>query len=307
MSVCDHLVAPGSAGLFRAAILQSGPCQAQADRLTAQGVSIDYAAARGCSDIAKAGDCLRDLPANALTDPPWYYHIGDDSLTGPITGTEELPFDPVSAFADGRAARVPVLMGTTADEFTLFVGLQYLRTGLVPDYPQDFTETFGPQGAHVAARYPLDRFGGDASLAYAAAVTDGVFACPADRMANSLARAAPVFAYEFNDRGAPAADPLRKLPFPVGAGHSLELRYLFDIGGAPRLDPAQRRLADDMVGYWSQFVTTGVPRVPGLADWPKVTDPATGPRMSLQPDGPRLIKTFDDAHQCPFWASLVTR
>ena len=30
MSVCDHLVAPGSAGLFRAAIIQSGPCQAQA-------------------------------------------------------------------------------------------------------------------------------------------------------------------------------------------------------------------------------------------------------------------------------------
>ena len=29
MSVCDHLVAPGSAGLFRAAIIQSGPCQAQ--------------------------------------------------------------------------------------------------------------------------------------------------------------------------------------------------------------------------------------------------------------------------------------
>ena len=31
MSVCDHLVAPGSAGLFRAAIMQSAPCQAQGD------------------------------------------------------------------------------------------------------------------------------------------------------------------------------------------------------------------------------------------------------------------------------------
>ena len=34
MSVCDHLVAPGSAGLFRAAIIQSAPCQAQADLAT---------------------------------------------------------------------------------------------------------------------------------------------------------------------------------------------------------------------------------------------------------------------------------
>lgn len=47
MSVCDHLVAPESAGLFRAAILQSGPCQAQADRPTAQQVSAEYAAAAG--------------------------------------------------------------------------------------------------------------------------------------------------------------------------------------------------------------------------------------------------------------------
>lgn len=31
MSVCDHLVALESAGLFRVAIMQSGPCQAQTD------------------------------------------------------------------------------------------------------------------------------------------------------------------------------------------------------------------------------------------------------------------------------------
>ncbi len=36
MSVCDHLVAPGSAGLFRAAIIQSAPCQAQAALPAAQ-------------------------------------------------------------------------------------------------------------------------------------------------------------------------------------------------------------------------------------------------------------------------------
>jgi para-nitrobenzyl esterase len=307
MSVCDHLVAPGSVGLFRAAILQSGPCEAQGDRLTAQRVSIDYAAAHGCSDIASAGDCLRALPAAKLTEPPWYYHIGADSLTGPVSGTDELPIDPMTAFAEGRAARVPVLIGTTADEFTLFVALQYLRTGRVPNYPQVLTDTFGAQGEQVAARYPLEHFGGSTALAYAASVTDGMFACPADRMADSLARSAPVFAYEFNDRAAPAPEPLRTLPFPVGASHSLELRYLFDVGGAPPLDPAQRKLSEEMVSYWAEFVTTGVPRVTGNADWPAVDDPAKGPRMSLQPDGLRTVTTFDDAHQCPFWAGLPPR
>lgn len=66
-------------------------------------------------------------------------------------------------------------------------------------------------------------------------MTDGEFACVADRMADRLAGTAPVYAYEFNDRRAPAPEPLRTLPFPVGASHSLELRYLFDVGGAPPL------------------------------------------------------------------------
>ena len=61
--------------------------------------------------------------------------------------------------------------------------------------------------------------------------TDGVFACVADRMADALSEAKPVYSYVFNDATAPAPEPLREAPFPVGAGHSLELRYLFDVGG----------------------------------------------------------------------------
>ena len=93
------------------------------------------------------------------------------------------------------------------------------------------------------------------------------FACVADRMADALSEAEPVYAYEFNDVTAPAPEPLRKLPFPVGASHSLELRYLFDVGGAPPLNPDQQRLSDQMVDYWSRFVATGSPG----SDWPART------------------------------------
>jgi para-nitrobenzyl esterase len=308
MSVCDHLVAPGSVGLFRAAIIQSGPCQAQADRPTAERVSMDYATAVGCPDVATAGDCLRALPATKLVKAPWYYNVGADSLTGPVTGTDELPIDPMAAFAEGRAARVPLLIGTTHDEFTLFVALQYIRTGSPTQYPQVLDEAFGAQATQVAAHYPVDRYGGSAPLAYAATVTDGDFACPADHIAAALTRAAPVFAYEFNDPGAPAPDALRHVPFPVGASHSLELRYLFDIADTPPLDPAQRLLSDEMIGYWSQFVSAGAPRASGAPEWPAIgTDVGAGQRMSLRPNGSRTITDFDAAHQCPFWASLPPR
>jgi para-nitrobenzyl esterase len=301
MSVCDHLVAPASAGLFRAAIIQSGPCQAQLALPDAERASLDYARDAGCGDPRTAAACLRALPADKLRKPVWYYRIGDDALSGPVTGTTVLPEDPVVAIAQGRAAKVPVLIGTNRDEFTLFVALQYLRQKqayATADYPQLLAETFGRDAPAVAARYPLARYDGSVPLAYSAAVTDGVFSCVADRMAEGLAGGDRVYVYEFNDRGAPAPGPLRTLPFPVGASHSLELRYLFDVGGAPALNTDQQVLSDQMIDAWTQFVRDGNPG----GKWPAFD--AEEKRLSLQPDGSRVETDFDQFHQCQFWAGL---
>jgi para-nitrobenzyl esterase len=90
----------------------------------------------------------------------------------------------------------------------------------------------------------------------------------------------------------------------VGASHSLELRYLFDVGGTPALNPTQQRLSEQMIDFWSQFVKTGAPSAEGQPDWPELGGPDAGERMSLQPDGNRVITTFEQTHQCPFWAGL---
>ncbi len=309
MSVCDHLVAPGSTGLFRAAIIQSGPCQAQVDQARAQHISGEYAASVGCADPATAADCLRAVPAADLDRPPWYYPIGDsDALSGPVTGTSALPVDPMAAAATGRAAKVPVLIGVTHDEFTMFAALRYLRLGrelTTAEYPMLLDDVFGDDGPAVLRQYPVERYDGNASLAYAATMTDSLFSCVADRFAHTLRGGAPVYGYEFDDSHAPAGEPLRRAPFPVGASHSSELRYLFEIGGPAPLDPAQRTLSNEMVRYWSQFVTTGAPQVPDLPPWPPIgTDPATSRWMSLQPGGNRVFANFDAAHQCPFWAGV---
>lgn len=310
MSVCDHLVAPGSAGLFRAAIIQSGPCQAQVDPATAQRISGDYAAAAGCADPATAAACLRALPAGELARPLWYARFGTDQLGGPVTATRVLPTDPVPAVLGGTAARVPVLIGTTRDEFTLFVALRYLREEReisAADYPAVLADTFSARdSAAILQHYPPERYGGSVSLAYAAAATDDVFACVADRIADGLAGTAPaVYGYEFDDPHAPAPEIFAQLPFAIGASHSLEMRYLFDVGGAPPLDAAQRRLSDQMIDYWSRFVSTGAPDVAGQPDWPALkTDSGERRWMSLRPDGSRLVHDFAAEHQCEFWASL---
>ncbi|MDG4663937.1 carboxylesterase family protein [Mycobacterium sp. 236(2023)] len=298
MSVCDHLVAPGSQGLFDAAIMMSSLCQAQVGLPVAQQRSLDYAAQVGCPDPATAGECLRALPANRLRTPIWYYDIGEDQLSGPVTGTAALPTDPVAAFAEARAARVPVLMGTTRDEWTLFVALQKLRGAgdyTAGNYPRLLAQTYGADAAAVEGRYPLTGYP-DVALAYAATVTDGVLACPAQRWAGDLSRDEDVYFYEFNDRDAPAPEPLRTLPFPVGASHSLELRYLFDVGGAPPPDEAQFALGDRMIDYWASFVKTGEPG----GDWKNLS----GGVLSLQPDGDRMVDEFGREHHCDFWDGL---
>jgi para-nitrobenzyl esterase len=302
ISVCDHLVAPESDGLFRAAIMQSGPCQAQADLADAERISTAYAAGKGCGDRATARRCLSALPADRLQDGPPYVRIGANILSGPVIGTQRLPVAPATVANHGRIARVPTLIGTTTDEFTLFVALSYLRNERLAPYRTLLENTFGAEAAVIAARYPLQRYGGSTALAYAATVTDGVFACPVDVMAADLAGRVPVYAYEFNDRGAPVPDPIRRVPFAVGASHALELRYLFDMGGAPPLDPAQRVLSDEMLAYWSRFVTTGAPDVPGLPEWPQL-NPERPQRLSLQTGGSVVTSDFAERHQCAFWDS----
>lgn len=306
MSVCDHMVAPGSAGLFRAAIIQSAPCQAQLALPEAEKISVDYAREAGCADPATAASCLRALPVSELRKPLSYFRIGEDALSGPITGTAVLPVAPVKAFATGDAAKVPVVIGSNHDEFTLFVALQYLRLGTeyAPDrYPELLSSTFGADAAAIGSRYPLSRYDGSVPLAYSAAVTDGVFACVADRMAEDLAKTEPVYAYEFNDRDAPTPEPLRTLPFPVGASHSLELRYLFDVGGAPPLNADQQVLSNQMIDDWSAFVRDVAPG----DQWPRFEagDDRQEERWSLQPGGSRVTTDFDQTHQCAFWAGLT--
>ncbi len=304
ISVCDHLVAPESAGLFRAAIMQSGPCQAQADLPAAERISVDFATHAGCPDTASAARCLRELPADRLRGGPGYVRIGANVLTGPVTGTSRLPAAPPTVLDSGVTARVPVLIGNTADEFTLFVAVTYLRRQGLPGYRSLLDDTFGSEAPLVAARYPLDRYDGSVALAYSAAVTDGVFACPIDAYANGLARrkGLPVYAYEFADRTAPAPEPMRTLPFRIGASHALELRYLFDMGGAAPLNAAQRTLSDQMIGYWSRFVSNATPDVPGQPAWPAL-NPEQPQRLSLQTGEPVLTGDFSERHKCDFWAS----
>jgi carboxylesterase type B len=60
-SVCAHLVAPGSRGLFNKAIIQSGACDSK-PRAQAEAEGVEFGQKLGCADAASLVSCLREKP-----------------------------------------------------------------------------------------------------------------------------------------------------------------------------------------------------------------------------------------------------
>ncbi|GHE38787.1 carboxylesterase/lipase family protein [Streptomyces griseoaurantiacus] len=310
-SVCAHLVAPGSAGLFQRAILQSAQCTGRRwspgpptwfplPRAERERHGLDVAAEVGCSDLRTAAACLRDVPVEELVE--W----SDDALgTGPTVGAGVLPVAPERAFATGRFHRVPVLQGTTRDEHRLFTAAIEAVTGRTTteaDYREQVEALFSPADtARVLAHYPTARFHSPGE-ALSAVVTDWAWGCTALDRDRALDRYVPLYAYEFDDAEAPWFTTLEKPDFPTGAFHGAELQYLFADEQLPGpASPAQHRLADTMVRYWARFARTGDPNGPGTAAWPRF-----GPGrhvQSLRPARPAPADLAEE-HRCGFWETV---
>jgi para-nitrobenzyl esterase len=307
ISVCSQLAAAGSAGLYRAAVMESGGCEAGAARQQAETSGAGYAASLGCAGQATAGACLRALPLSKLiaTSAP----AGGWNL---VSGTPFLPASPVQALIQGQLRAVPVLNGSNHDEMALFVYAQYGIPGFekpltAAGYPAAVATNLGltsAQAAAVVARYPLRAYP-DPSVALSTAWSDDAV-CPILAENTALARHAPVYQYQFDDPHPPAPPS----NFPLGTYHASELAYLWQmstvLGLAPlHMTPAQKVLSGQMVRYWSQFVISGDPDPSGQVAVPRYQ--AASPRfLSLRPGGNVQLGTFAAEHDCGFWSSVTS-
>ncbi|BBC38184.1 Carboxylic ester hydrolase [Streptomyces graminofaciens] len=297
-SVCTQLASPTSKGLFRAGIVQSGAygdCAARTHgTAVAQGRA--FMEKLGCADTA----CLRAKPAAEIL-------AAQAGLSwGPVTGGAYLPVQPFEAFAKGAAARVPVLNGANQDEGRLFAFARFDASGTpltAEQYPEVVRTDFGER---ALAQYPLSTHSSP-TIAYGTAQGDQLFACPALRLDQVLARRGQVYAYEFADRTAPPFASLRNLntDFDFGATHVNEVQYLFKHFGleAP-LDAEQRALSRQMIDYWGSFVRDGVPRAAGQPAIPAGAAKVLSLR-TISEGGNSLSTTVRDEHRCNLWDSAA--
>lgn len=292
VSVCGHLASPGSAGLFRAAIMQSAPCSWAVPRQVAVDTSTAYAAQLGCTQ--NVADCLRNIPADKLAADPvnfpvWYGHMSAGTGYWLLQGGSVLPEHPATA---ATRAQVPVLIGTNRDEMRMgaYLGYESQHKSLDPDA---YTGAVASVDKDAPAHYPLSSYPSPA-VGYGTAATDA-WVCDVATMTRQLAATAPVFAYELAD----AAPFPTSTSFPMGAYHTGELPYLFAVADLPvTLDQHQRQLSDQMVSYWANFVRAGDPNGKGLPEWPTAT---AGSVLSLTAAGSTPDTEFPTRHQCAFW------
>lgn len=307
MSVTTLAAVAAGSGLFHRAIAQSGAGHTVVDMDDARLVTAELASRLGVRPTAEE---LGNIPMDRLLDVQ--YAIGLDVQVDPdpkrwgpsivVTGMAYLPVvdgdliteRPIDAIAAGVGHDVPMLVGTTSDEYRFFV----IPTGLVANETDDQLRRFvagrgwRPEAPDVYAANRPDANPGDL---LAAIMTDQVFRIPAVRLAEARAGApTPTYMYEFAWGTSVQG---------LGACHALEIGFVFDTlrsAGTMKLtgDNPPQALADDMHARWVRFAATGDP------GWPAY-EPA---RRSVMTFGTPASALVDDprADERRLWDGVVT-
>lgn len=308
-AVCVLLVSPPARGLFQKAIVESGPCQWQFfPSLTAsEERGAETAAELGCTD-ANPLPCLRALPAKVILSKE-RGATTDTAGAQPAWGGGAFPIPVREAIASGRFNQVPLIQGSNRDEAMFDLALRYDSNGapVTPaQYPGILAQYFGQfRVAAIERQYPLTDYPAPlraliAVLSDSGMVTNNRIGLCNLQLASQLASPhVQLYAYEFADGTAPYPAPIFDAPGnQTGAAHTKELPYLFH---QRELTAAQRKISDTMIGYWTNFATSGDPNGKALPVWP-VYKPDHQWVMKFNKDSVSADTDFNTRHQCAFWA-----
>jgi carboxylesterase type B len=274
MSVGLHaLVSPRSAGLFKAAIMESNPV-GLAYMTPAQAAAVGKAVISklDCSGFSSRQDCLKNIDPCELVAAESQVTVellkkAQPNLPfAPVIDGDLITRQPMAALGSGEP-RVPMIVGTNRNEGTLFATLALMKGHISPDDYRDFlAQLVGPQNVQAVLsnpKYSCDSLLGCTSQ-IAEVITDYVFACAS----RHLAAAAPGASYVYEFTQSPTCNPTPGIPFCEHLDcHGAELAYVFDNPRpACHFRPDQVALSQAIQAYWTSFARSHSPA--GPAPWP---------------------------------------
>lgn len=294
-AVATLLGVPAAEGLFSRAIAESPAAGLVRGTDIAAEFADRFAALLGVRPADAAQALLRVSPDELVAAQNRLIDVGNREMLGafpigPVSGDDVLPLDPLEAMRRGSANRVPLIVGSNAQEGRLFT--RFLKM-LPTNEPMVEAVLAGADAGvrdRIIAAYPdyparkaCIRLGGD--FAFNAAVWD---------IAEAHGAHAPTYVYRYDF----APRVLRWSG--MGATHATELFAVFDVyrsGGLGRLltAGADRRSALRVSGQvqrrWGAFSRAGAPG----DDWP-----------AYNPDD-RAVMVFDHETRLEFDPSSERR
>jgi para-nitrobenzyl esterase len=299
LSVMYLMASPEARGLFAKAIAQSAYMvstptlkESKYGMPSAEDTGAKLAAALHTPDIA----ALRAMDANTLTNaaaaamfPPF------GAVDGHVL-TDQL----VTTFDKGQEAPVPILAGFNSGEIRSLRILAPPVPASVADYEKTIHARYGDLAGAFLKLYPSDNM----QESIWKTTRDALYGWTAERLVRKqTAQGEPSFLYYF-DHGYPSEDAAGYHGF-----HGSELPYVFGTSDKlppmwpkPPATPAEAKLTDAMLDYWTSFARTGKPQAASEPAWPAFDsdggymDFADGPRPShhLQPG----MYTFNEQVMC---------
>jgi len=284
-SVLTLLTSPMAKGLFHKAVVESGGgrdllmgqrylSKAGPDGTpSAESVGVAFAKANGIEGTdAAALAALRKLPAESVVAGLNMATMGTPTYGGPMIDGRVVVESPAKAYANGRGAKVPVMIGANSAD----IGFPRGRT---------IDEILAPFGAdRDKARAAYDPSGSAQPIQLGIAIAaDQMMVEPARYFAGVIAGLGqPAYEYRFSY----VAESMRK-QWP-GAPHATEIPFVFDTVAArytKDLADADRAIARAANEYWVNFAKTGNPNGKGLPNWPAYS-PKTDELMDFSLAGP---------------------
>ncbi len=264
------LAVPAAEGLFTQAISESPA----SGLVRSKEISAEFATRFADLLGARPGDAANALMQAAsaqlvetqhrLIDQGMENRLGAFPI-GPVIGDDCLPEDPVEAMQSGRVHRVPLIVGTNAEEgrlFTRFLRMLPTNESMIEELLSDAEPAARER---ITAAYP----GYPSSSACIQLGGDFAFSSAAWQIAEAHSSHAPTYLYRYDY--AP-----RMLRWSgLGATHATELLAVFDfyrtrLGGFLTAAADQRaalRVSNQVQRRWRAFSRSGVPG----DDWPAYT------------------------------------
>jgi para-nitrobenzyl esterase len=265
LTVMYLLASPDARGLFAKAIAQSAYMismpELKADKHgmpAAEGSGVKLAAALKAQDLA----ALRAIDAETLTNaarPAGFFPLG--TVDGRV-----LPRQLVDVFDKGEQAPVPIMAGFTSGEIRSLRMLAPPPPATAADYVKAIREKYRDRADAFLRLYPGD----NVQESILATTRDLLYGWTSERLVRKQsALGRPSYLYLF-DHAYPGAEEAG-----LHAFHAAELPYLFGtFNGTPPAwprvpdTPAERKLSDTMLDYWTSFARSGKPQAVHAPDWP---------------------------------------